>query len=271
MTKKNFTYGLAFICVSIFVIGCSELKDEKIPTQAVASVHGVGFADPASSNFHSTYIQSKNYNIQQCQQCHGSNYAGGTSGKSCLTCHTKQGGPENCTLCHGSVNAAPPKDLSGNTNPTVRGVGAHQKHLLSSFGAAVACTECHNVPSRVTDPGHITNSLHAAVRFDSTSNIFRSNAAYDAANITCTNTYCHGNFKGGNQNRTMVWTDTSAAAVACGTCHGDATKATLAEKAFPVSGHPSIGLLKCYQCHGNVVDSTMAIINPSRHINGKID
>ncbi len=48
-----------------------------------------------------------------------------------LTCHTKPAGPENCTTCHGSTNAAPPKDLSNNTsNDRTRQSGAHQVHLV---------------------------------------------------------------------------------------------------------------------------------------------
>lgn len=32
-----------------------------------------------------------------------------------MKCHTKPSGPENCTVCHGGVNAAPPRDVLGNT------------------------------------------------------------------------------------------------------------------------------------------------------------
>ncbi|MEW5799153.1 MAG: cytochrome c3 family protein [Bacteroidota bacterium] len=270
--KKNFTYSIVVLVASLLVIGCSELKEEKIPTQTVVSIHGDGFTNPSSANFHAKYIQSKNFDITTCRQCHGLTYDGGTANTSCNTCHNKQDGPENCTTCHGSVNAAPPKDLADNTSPTVRSVGAHQKHILGGLlGAPVACKECHAVPTKLYDAGHIDNTQFAEVRFDSTSAMFRSNAVYSAANVSCTNTYCHGNRNGGNLNVTMTWTDTTAAATACGTCHGDVTKTTLAEKAFPQSGHPAIGSYTCVQCHGSVINASMAIINPSKHMNGKID
>lgn len=265
--KKNFTYGLVFIAALLLAIGCSEVKNEKIPTQTVISVHGEGFLDPASENFHGKFIQVKNYDLSLCQQCHGMNYAGGTSGQSCLTCHSKPNGPENCTVCHGSVNAAPPKDLAGNTSPTARAVGAHQKHLASTLGKSVACSECHNVPKKLTDAGHIDSLLYAEVRFDTASIFFRANASYNAANVSCVNTYCHGNFNGGNTANVVEWTGS----VQCGTCHGDETKATLEEKAFPKTGHPSTDSKHCSDCHRLTVNSSMAIINLERHINGKVD
>lgn len=272
--KNHFRYFLPLVAASLLLFGCSEVKEEKAPTQTVVSVHGEGFTNPASDNFHAVYIRSNNYDIQTCKTCHGGTFSGGTSGQSCNTCHNKPGGPENCTVCHGSVNAAPPKDLADNNSPSARGVGAHQKHLLGGIlGAPVACKECHSVPSQLMAAGHLDETMNAEVNFDSTSKFFRSTAVYssNASNSSCTNTYCHGNFNGGNQNVTITWNDTSTAATACGTCHGDVTKSTLAEKAFPKSGHPEIGTAACVQCHAAVIDANMAIINPSRHINGGID
>jgi predicted CxxxxCH...CXXCH cytochrome family protein len=255
----------------LLLAGCSETKETTPVTQTAVSVHGKGFTDPASANFHAKYIQSKNFDLTLCQSCHGATFTGGTTGQSCNTCHSKPGGPENCTTCHGSVNAAPPKDLKDNVSPKVRGVGAHQKHVLGgSLGAPVACNECHTVPATLYAAGHLDATANAEVRFDSVSSNYRSNAVYTASNVSCTNTYCHGNMPGGNVNTTITWTDTSATAVACGTCHGDVTKTTLKEKAFPKSGHTFAAVTTdCSTCHGDVVNASLAIINPSRHINGK--
>lgn len=273
---KNNSRILFVISVLVLsFVGCSELKNDKTAIGPTVSVHGTGFADTtkkSSANFHAKYVQAKNYDLQLCQSCHGGDYSGGTTGQSCNTCHNKPSGPENCTTCHGSSNAAPPKDLADNISPTSRSVGVHQKHLNGGIlGAAVGCNECHKVPKMFSDAGHIDATIHAEVVFDSTSVFHRSNAVYSSANVSCANTYCHGNFNGGNLNVSMTWTDTSNAATQCGTCHGDITKATIEEKAFPKSGHPAIGSIKCYQCHSNTVNSSMAIIDPSKHINGKID
>jgi predicted CxxxxCH...CXXCH cytochrome family protein len=267
MKKNIFTYSI--VAGLLIFFGCSKTKNESAPTQVSVSVHGEGFADSTSSNFHANYIRAHSYNLQLCKQCHGIDYSGGTAGQSCLSCHNKSEGPENCTTCHGNVNAAPPKDLSGNTSRTARGVGAHQIHLTgSSLSSPIACTQCHVVPTQMSSPGHIDGTNGAEVRFDTTSVFYRANATY--SNGSCANTYCHGNFNNGNS-LTMSWTDTSSTAAACGTCHGDVTKTTLEEKAFPKSGHPSTDSKHCSTCHRAVVDASMNIINPSRHINGKVD
>lgn len=273
MMNKNFKYGLSVLAAVLFIAGCSELKEEKIPTQTEVSIHGVGFTDPSSANFHGKYIQSKNYDLTLCQSCHGTDYSGGKTNQSCNTCHNKQSGPENCTTCHGSVNAAPPEDLSDNNSPLMRGVGMHQKHVMGGLlGAPVACKECHTTPVKVSDAGHIDNSPNAEVKFDSTFGFSGSSGIYNASNVSCTNTYCHGNFNGGNLNRTMTWTNTDTSATACGTCHGDVTKATLKEKAFPKTGHTSADVTSdCSTCHRAVVDANLNIINSARHINGGID
>ncbi len=271
---KNFSLTFLFTA-AVLLVGCSETKNDKPPTQTVVSVHGEGFANITSSNFHAKYIQSKKYDIQTCKQCHGGDFSGGTANVSCITCHYKPGGPENCTTCHGSVNPAPPKGLAGNTQT----VGAHQKHLLGGIiGAAVSCTECHVVPAKISDPGHLDASAGAEIRFNPTSVFYRSNANY--GNGSCANTYCHGNFTNGNLNVTMTWTDTSSAAAQCGTCHGDVTKTDPEDIARPKSiaqggTHPDRiingNVWKCYQCHNSVVDANLVIKNISRHINGRID
>ncbi|MEW6061895.1 MAG: CxxxxCH/CxxCH domain-containing protein [Bacteroidota bacterium] len=267
--KVHINHIAVVVVFALGVAGCSQVSDDVKET----GFHGAGFVNPSSENFHGKLIQTRNYEIQGCTNCHGIDYNGGSANKSCNTCHNKPNGPENCTTCHGSVNAAPPKDLADNTSPTARGVGAHQKHILGgTLGSAVACSECHVVPQKIYSAGHIDNSLRAEVRFDSTSSIYRTNATYNAANVSCTNTYCHGNFNGGNAGRTVTWTDTAATVVACGTCHGDATKATVKEKAFPQSGHTAATVTSdCSTCHRAVVDASLNIINPSKHINGKID
>ncbi|MCK9409564.1 MAG: CxxxxCH/CxxCH domain-containing protein [Bacteroidetes bacterium] len=238
-------------------------------------MHDKTFGDQASPNFHANFIKSSNYNLVQCQSCHGPQYNGnGVAVKSCVTCHNQQSGPENCSTCHGgATNAAPPKDLSGNTLATFRGVGAHQTHLNGeSISKGFSCNECHVVPATLSAVGHIDASVNAEVVFNGGSKFFKADAGYNASTISCANTYCHGNFTGGN-NLTMTWNNTLSSAAACGTCHGDATKSTLKEKAFPKSGHNRFGTISsdCSTCHVKVVDAALNIINPSLHVNGIVD
>ncbi len=269
MKKILLVSTFAIILSGLF--GCSERKDETPLVQSKVPIHGKGFTDPASANFHAKFIQTKNFDLQLCQSCHGADYSGGTTGQSCNTCHNKPAGPENCTTCHGSVNAAPPKDLADNVSPTIRGVGAHQKHLLGGIiGAAVSCNECHKVPITLLSPWHIDTSNRAEVRFDTTSVFFTANRLYDTTDVSCANTYCHGNFNGGN-NLTVAWrNDINNTVAACGTCHGDITKSTLKEKAFPKTGHTFATVTSdCSTCHGAVINSSLAIIDPSKHVNGR--
>lgn len=267
MTTLKFIAGAA-LCAAVMA-GCSETQNEKPLVEAAVSVHGAGFADISSTNHHAKYLRSKNDDLSLCRSCHGADYKGGTTGQSCVSCHNKTGGPENCTTCHGSVNAAPPKDLSGNLSPLSRGVGMHQSHLNPTMGANVACSECHAVPATVAAVGHIDTTPGAEIRFDSTSVFHRTAAAYDRNTGTCANTYCHGNHAGGNS-RTMTWTDTSSAAAACGTCHGDASKATVKEKAFPLTGHTFVAnTADCSSCHRDVLNADMTFKDRTLHINGK--
>lgn len=270
--KTFVKYGIILGVIIGSIAGCSQLKNETTPVSPTLSLHGVGFKDTTSTNFHGIAIraQKQPWNVQGCRSCHGLRYDGGTAGQSCLTCHNKPNGPENCATCHGGANTAPWRDLSGNTQRTIKSVGAHQAHLVGGLtGAAVGCNVCHTVSEAAPYAGHFDNGATQG-KFDTTTVFYRSNASYTSSTATCSNTYCHGNFSGGN-NLTMSWTDTSSTVVACGTCHGDVTKTTLEEKAFPKNNHPAIGTAKCSQCHSSVVDANLNFTSKSRHINGAVN
>ena len=256
------------------------------------SIHGRGWVDRTSLKFHGKKIAAANWDMRPCQSCHGATYAGGKVPTSCTTCHNQAGGPENCATCHGTTNPAPPRDLSGNTAKTFRGVGAHQIHFLgSTLASAMFCNECHVVPGPIYAAGHIDGTPNAEVvmnnplartvtnergtaDWDSTLALFTPNPTYNASQFTCASTYCHGNFKNGNPTFAPVWTDASGAQMACGTCHGDVTKPTTLEKALPKTAseggtHPQS--TSCSACHSGVVDATGKILDPTKHINGKLN
>lgn len=272
---------------------CSDLRDD-LPSASVStiSVHPAGWTTVSSSDFHGQTIRKQNWDMRNCKTCHGPDYSGGSVRVTCRKCHQNPAGPEDCTTCHGSTNPAPPRDLGGNTAATARGVGAHQTHVAGSFAASnVACNECHEIPSIVYTPGHLDSPSPAEVLFDGplakkVTNIpggfFYSatmpqvipSPSYDAQALKCSNTYCHGTFKNGNPSFAPVWNDAGGAQAACGTCHGDVSKSTLAERALPRTSarggtHPEF--LFCEACHGDVVDANLNIINPSKHINGKLN
>jgi predicted CxxxxCH...CXXCH cytochrome family protein len=201
---------------------------------------------------------------------------------------SKNYSPYNCTQCHGSVNAAPPKDLSGNTAISSPGVGAHQAHLLASdfVGATVACNECHLVPTVYDAPGHLDATPGAEVIFQGAVTTSRFShiagadtaATFSNATLQCANTYCHGYFPNGNK-VSPVWNDETGQYRACGSCHGDPTKSTTGERALPktrlnggthLSLQDNANILQCYRCHPSAIDSNYKL-NQSKHINGQVD
>ena len=246
--------------------------------------HGTGWRDSTTAAFHGNFIRASSWDMLQCKTCHGPTYGGGRVNVSCLTCHTKQNGPENCTTCHGGINEAPPRDLSGNILTTARGVGAHQVHLLgSSLASPLLCSECHNVPTSVYQAGHIGSTGHAEIHFNgplgtltTAGGVFVPAPSYDAATGKCNNTFCHGNWR--LQDPTATWkdtyyTDTAMAGAnyspswtggspeaACGSCHG-----------LPPAGHAPYTIKTCVVCHSEVVDGNGNIIDKTKHMNGKVN
>jgi predicted CxxxxCH...CXXCH cytochrome family protein len=179
-------------------------------------------------------------------------------GLTCTTCH---GDPQRgATTLNPQLAAAPPLDTVGNSVTTSPGVGAHQAHLNDgSLRGALACTECHAVPTSIVT--HPTGTLNLTWGTLATT----GGAVPTYAGGTCSTTYCHGaTLNAGGTNQAPRWTGGSGE-VACGTCHG----------APPPSPHPVVtgGLSACNGCHSATVDATGAIIPASaggKHIDGII-
>jgi predicted CxxxxCH...CXXCH cytochrome family protein len=286
--------SLALVAI-LLVSGCSQLQDNLVaPPQRNQSlaVHPVGWATTISSDdFHGKYLRRQQWQMSSCWTCHGRNYGGGDSQVSCSTCHIKPGGPENCTTCHGSTNPAPPPDLDGNTAITIQTVGAHQSHIAGAGNTdGIRCSECHNVPATVYVAGHVDSGPPAEVLFhDSLANTVTNEPTtrdydvslptttptptWDSSVLKCSNTYCHGDFKNGN-NYSPAWTSVGTGEARCGTCHGDVTKQTLAERALPKTParggtHPNS--TQCSFCHVGIVDANLNIIDKAKHMNGKLN
>jgi len=228
--------------------------------------HPPTWSTPGSDSSHAAYLKSIYWDMSRCQDCHGEDYTGGTSGVSCYDCHTNPGGPEACNTCHGTKAApitniyswAPPKDLEDNLSTTAVGVGAHQSHLnILGF----------------EDPDHIDGVVDMDFNVVATDS-GRVVPLWSEGTTTCLNVYCHGDFTFSkdvslNQwgyadsvifgnNATVNWTDVGGAQAACGSCHG-----------LPPQGH--IAATTCNGCHGDVVDENFNIINTDLHINGKYE
>lgn len=260
-----------------------------------ATLHGRGWMNPAATNWHGNAIRNNNWDMQGCKTCHGATYSGGRVNSSCRDCHTGGAGPENCATCHGSVNPAPPRDLSRNTAMTARGVGTHQAHVLGRLlSTGNFCYQCHVTPSAMYTPGHVNDGTPNAEitwgpmahlqtnepytqDYDLSLPLFTPSPSFNTTALTCSNTYCHGHFKNGDTTNVVTWNPDAgqlAAQAACGTCHGDPSRPTQAERALPRTSaqggtHPNS--TACSNCHGDVVNASAQIINRTLHINGRLN
>ncbi len=175
-----------------------------------------------------------------------------------------------CTACHGDANrvvdadagvlqAAPPFDLNGDSDPKFRGVGAHQNHLTESASHdPIACTECHVVPKPATSFPTGTSIVRpgAQITFGDLAKAKGSSPTYDYNNASCSNTYCHQSIVPTNNPDWQAPRDSTAA---CGSCHG----------LPPASPHPQNS--DCFKCHGSVIDQNRQFVNKKLHINGQVD
>ena len=218
-----------------------------------SSIHRGGILDPASQDFHGQLLRDQKYNFKACQQCHGDDFAGGTSKVSCLSCHAE--GPTACSTCHGGL---------------AKKSGSHAHHLgAGPLGKTFGCAECHVVPAVYTDVGHIfladgsldpppaEVTLGALAALTPSNTVRAAPPSYEPATQSCSNVYCHGAIlaDGAAANTRPAWNGTKQAD--CGSCHGLPPNHT--------------NTLACVGCHPSVVDKDQKIIAPDKHINGAVD
>jgi predicted CxxxxCH...CXXCH cytochrome family protein len=170
---------------------------------------------------------------------------------------------QGCTACHGSVNPAPPVDLSGSASTSSPGVGAHQTHLAGTpRSRSVPCGECHKLPAAALAPGHMDTPLPAELTFSGAAAAFGGTPSYESG--SCRNTSCHGGVfpaghASGGSNTSPTWTVVDGSQAACGTCHG----------LPPPRPHPRGDLNPvCTACHENVAPDNSTFTRPELHVDG---
>ena len=183
-------------------------------------------------------------------------------GPSCLERRAERGDETDaarCATCHGDPTrrgdylrrAAPPRDLLGASGAGYPGVGAHSIHLdASKTHGAVACSECHDVPSRSDSAGHADSARPAELVFGPLARGGGRHPSYDPIGRTCSDSSCHG------ASSDAVWTEPRTAEAACGTCHG----------LPPAAPHPQSG--RCEACHGDVINAARQFVAPALHVDG---
>ena len=281
MKKLILFYGsfVALLATILVYQGCSELDNSVALAPEIRS-HAVGWSNPASENFHGKYISMNKWDLSQCKTCHGGDYSGGTSGSSCLGCHSNSNGPENCRTCHGnSDHANPPQALNGDTLTTSLGVGMHMSHRFTTYGAALSCEDCHRDINGFDDPNHIgpnpdgiAEIVFGTRAYDTLSGPIRPNPNWDRNTATCSSVYCHGTFKEGNVDAVGIWTN--AGSVTCGTCHGDPNSGNPTPQVNGVFTAPHYAFMNetnCYICHSTVMSPNGSILDKELHINGQVN
>ena len=253
--------------------GCSELKDDLVMSPELG-IHPAGWLTESSDHFHGKIIAYNKWSFENCKMCHGSNYRGGNSGKDCYKCHIR--GPEACNLCHGGPTTIyPPKALNGDTAISFIGVGVHNMHLTMDstirYAAKVECNECHIQITSFSDSNHIGNNPDgiAEIVFGTlakTQTTVIPNPTWNRTTKTCSEVYCHGDFKNGNMNTAPIWTDPNS--VVCGSCHGNPNNGNPRPKGTHPTGY---NINDCYTCHGSVINQSGQIINKTLHVNGVIN
>lgn len=268
MKKALFATLLSIVLLALLAACSSELQDaDDLPfAPRLIGAHGIGYAHLGSDNFHGRDIaQNFGWDITGCRSCHGVDYSGGNTRQSCNAsgCHiAADGGPEACYVCHGDA-------MTKTSYP--QWYSTHATHLEGgpNSSATIACNDCHVLPANYADPLHIDDATpgKAEVHFDNelAATVTLGTVGvpvFNSENVTCANTYCHGNFTNGN-NKTVAWKGTDQAK--CGSCHGDEATGD----PLPTAPHPQSP--SCASCHGSVVDANRNIIDPDRHVNGVLN
>jgi predicted CxxxxCH...CXXCH cytochrome family protein len=161
--------------------------------------------------------------------------------------------------CHGSETTnAPPKGITGQTDTTEVGVGAHMSHLDPSptWHRKVECADCHVVPDSSSSPGHIDGDNKAEVTFSTL-----AGATASMWNGTTCAVKCHGQTSWGGTKVNPTWTQVDGTQSACGSCHG----------APPPAPHPTVTGNNCAECHPTMEENSLTFRDPDSHINGVVD
>lgn len=237
----------ALIVLALLGASCAEEREREDACPDCSGIHPAGISDPASPDFHGRELERRDWDFALCATCHGTGLDGGAAGVSCVSCHEE--GVTTCSTCHDAEPAT----------------AAHPAHV-----ARYECAECHAVPERWDDEGHILRDGHAdlapaEVLFGEAARRrpdFADDAdppSYDPDSRTCSGVYCHGDPLGDPAAAAPrpVWTGT----VECGSCHGDPPAShaggTACATCHPadaphIDGALAIGIAGgCSGCHGS--------------------
>lgn len=225
------------------------------------TVHSPDIVNPRSDGWHGRVLARAQWkpmldpnDPEACGLCHdgaparpkGVRYAA-PGAPSCTSCHTEPEGVLACPTCHGDGSRSyPPRNPCFFPGDAPH-AGAHAAHVEAS-GAGLPCGTCHPVPGNP-----VVSGLHAdgAVEIVFDARTVGSERSYDRTSGVCA-VSCHD--LGGARSRPS-WNEPTP--MGCGDCHGS-----------PPRGH-FVG--PCTKCHHDANADGTRIIDPSLHMNGRID
>jgi predicted CxxxxCH...CXXCH cytochrome family protein len=131
-----------------------------------------------------------------CEGCHAAGYTdGGVDLSAHLNGKLDFTAGDDCDICHaGPTRGADFYDTHGSRDAGSPTVGAHAAHFETELRGPLACTDCHIVPKKATDVGHVEAPPAevfppgwdgGAAALDGVT------PSFDATQLTCT-VYCHG-------------------------------------------------------------------------------
>ena len=170
----------------------------------------------------------------------------------------------SCTSCHGAAArvsvagadlnqaAAPPVVASATGVAGVHLAHVNQGATAPALSRPMACVNCHVLPTSSAHSNGVIGVTYSSLAVAQGA----VPTAYNPTAHTCSNTYCHGNFPGGNQSATAISWATSGK-LSCTSCHG-------APPALNASTHHP-GNTACATCHGTGYTATTVVaVHPRR-------
>ncbi|MGB7060758.1 MAG: hypothetical protein WBF13_00210, partial [Candidatus Zixiibacteriota bacterium] len=208
--KSGTNYPNRHIVTWLVVLACFSGCGKEKTTSSLPGAHPEKWIEQSSPDFHGNVALFNG--LTGCTTCHGGDWAGGRVEVSCLDCH--RASADMCISCHGGLDngsGAPPRGLEGETSDTTLAVGAHTIHLEGSgLTSGVTCDVCHYTPLFLLDSLHLDlASACGGQSIDSVAELTwgelpGGESVWDRGTGSCSGTYCHGNFAGGQADNSPV-------------------------------------------------------------------
>ncbi|MFH1701727.1 MAG: CxxxxCH/CxxCH domain-containing protein [Candidatus Zixiibacteriota bacterium] len=266
--RFNMKFRIILILAPVILLlgGCE--SDEQLVSES--KYHPSGWTSFPADESHG--VQALKTGILNCYDCHGNDFSGGIAQVACAECHGY--GQDNCVACHGGLfdsTGAPPYALDRSINDTILAVGSHYIHLYGSeISDGISCNSCHIVPEHPWDLVHFDYSIYNGPGISDSiaeivwGGIADSGGIWDRETRTCSDTYCHGNFKNGYPDNSPVWTESDQ--TLCGSCHDDGSNILHMNRDHILHYYFDIG---CENCHAATVDEHLKIIGLEFHVDGQ--